>query len=126
MIFLPFGQFMHVLGGSLTQCLIPLLVLFHFVRREDWNGSLFSFFWFGENLINVSYYISDAEKQILPLIGGGGHDWNYLLGRMNLLSSAEVLGSITFYLGACVILTVYFISICIALFNFLSYNSLHK
>ncbi len=106
-LFLPFGQFLHVLGGSLTQCLIPLITLVAFLRNEDYDGALFSTFWFGENLINVSYYMGDAEKQILPLIGGGGHDWNYLLGVMHVLPQAELLGGIVFYVGAMVMICVF-------------------
>jgi hypothetical protein len=41
--------------------------------------------WVAQNLWNVSVYVADARAQLLPLVGGGEHDWNYLLGRTGWL-----------------------------------------
>ena len=49
------------------------------------------FAWLGESLLNLSIYVADARKQELPLVNmfGGDpiHDWNFLLGSLNKLSS---------------------------------------
>ncbi len=41
------------------------------------------------NLFGVAEYVGDARAMVLPLVTPGGgyakHDWNYLLGRMNML-----------------------------------------
>jgi hypothetical protein len=34
-------------------------------------------------------YVADARAQELPLVGGGEHDWDYLLGRMGLLAQDQ-------------------------------------
>lgn len=107
-IFLPFGEFMRVLGGSLTQLIIPIAIAVHFAIRKDWLGTLFGTFWLGENWINVSYYAADAEKQILPLLGNGTHDWHYLLTQVNLLNQAEAIGTAMYWLGACLMFTTLF------------------
>jgi hypothetical protein len=86
-IFLPFGQFMYILGGSLNQCLIPAIFLGYFSYYHDWAGCSFTAFWLGDNLVNVSYYIGDAQTMALPLLGGdtSGHDWHNLLSMTNAL-----------------------------------------
>jgi len=35
--------------------------------------------WVAQNLWNISVYVKDARAEELPLVGGGEHDWNYLL-----------------------------------------------
>src|SRR5882762_871742 len=60
LIFIPFGQFMHILGGSLFQTVFPLLYVGYFYFKRDYFSSSFLLFWTGVNLINVSVYASDA------------------------------------------------------------------
>ena len=42
--------------------------------------------WFFENWLNIARYMADARTMELPLVGGGDHDWNTILGRWNLLA----------------------------------------
>jgi hypothetical protein len=80
-LFSPFGEFMHVLGGSLNQILIPIIfVVYFFINRKFYSAAL-TLFWVGENFIYVANYAADAVKMQLPLLGGDGviHDWNWLL-----------------------------------------------
>ena len=67
LVFMPFGDFMQTLGGSLTQVIIPFLFLIYFLKRKDLFSSAFSTFWISSNLIDVSIYIDDAKFQILLL-----------------------------------------------------------
>lgn len=112
-IFMPFGSFLHALGGSLTQILIPLLCsLYFFFQGQNFSGSLV-LFWVGQNLINVSVYVSDAIKMQLPLLGGDNviHDWNYLLIYIGKLRYAEEIGTTFFVLGILVLLLAAILSL---------------
>ncbi|MES2314432.1 MAG: hypothetical protein V4524_00650 [Patescibacteria group bacterium] len=100
-IFMFFGQFMHVLGGSLTQILLPVIFVgYFFLRREYFSASLL-LFWVGQNIINVSIYLGDSVLQQLPLLGGDGvmHDWNYLLSTTGLLGQTNVLFHMSYGIG---------------------------
>ena len=90
----PLGQFWAIAGGSLTQILIPMAVMITFIWQRDLLGIGFGLFWIGNNLINVSYYIADAQARVLPLLGGEAsiHDWNWLLVELGWLDKAEMIG----------------------------------
>jgi hypothetical protein len=79
------GERMGVWGGTLFQLLVPLVVLVAFVRKGETLGVAFCAFWFGENFLNISAYIADAQAMALPLVGGGEHDWNMILSGLGLL-----------------------------------------
>ncbi len=93
-LWIPLGQFWSIAGGSLTQVLLPALVLVAFIRQRDLLGISFGLFWVGNNLVNVSYYIADAQDRVLPLLGGDGviHDWHWLLTHLGWLDYAEWIG----------------------------------
>ncbi|MCU0626656.1 MAG: hypothetical protein MUF21_09275 [Gemmatimonadaceae bacterium] len=78
-VFLPFGDTMHWLGGTLLQLLVPLVFCIYFWRAADEHGASVALWWVGENCWNIALYIRDAEAMELPLVGGGEHDWNTLL-----------------------------------------------
>ncbi|CAN5302026.1 hypothetical protein BH24GEM2_BH24GEM2_19030 [soil metagenome] len=44
--------------------------------------------------------MADARAQRLPLVGGGEHDWAYLLGRMGLLEYDQTLANAVQLAGA--------------------------
>jgi hypothetical protein len=94
-IFMPFGEYLMVAGGSLLQVIMPALFVFYFSRNEKYYSAALVMLWVGESLLNVSVYAGDSIKMQLPLLGGQDsvHDWNYLLERAGLLSStAKVAG----------------------------------
>ena len=89
-----FGRFMHIFGGTLLQCLIPLIVMIQFLRQRDNFEASIDLWWFGQNFIDISPYIYDAWDKKLILLGGwtgqdhpGGHDWHNLLTMTNSLNS---------------------------------------
>lgn len=91
-IFSWFGEFMHVLGGSLFQVLVYVIwfVAARFWGRDAFAGALC--LWLaGHSMVDVSPYINDARSLQLVLIGGStgreveGHDWEYILTELNLL-----------------------------------------
>jgi hypothetical protein len=77
-----------ILGGSLNQILIPLIVTSAFWLNRDTVGYTFGLFWCFENFLDVAYYIADARALELPLLGElgkDGHDWHILLTHLDLL-----------------------------------------
>lgn len=81
-----------ILGGTLMQLLVPCLVWGSFWFRREALGAAVGWVWGFENLLNIGRYVADARAQILPLVGGGEHDWTDLLGRWGLLSEDQALG----------------------------------
>lgn len=106
--FSPFGRFMTILGGSLFQVLMPLgLMLVFMVKQRDNFAASIMLWWSGQNFIDVSPYIDDAQYRSLPLVGGGGeesHDWGNLLTMMNALEKTHTIAQASFNLGALMIL----------------------
>jgi hypothetical protein len=108
-LFMPFGEFMMFLGGSLFQILMPLALMcvFVFKQRDTFAGSIM-LWWCGQNFIDVSPYIADAEYRALPLVGGGGeesHDWGNLLTMMDALQSTQSIANCSFGIGTVLIIT---------------------
>lgn len=90
-VFNPFGEFIGVAGGSIFQCLVPLLSTIMFYRQRDYFGIAFCLAWLSTNLFDVATYAADARALELPLVtpfkGGEEtiHDWNYILDKMDML-----------------------------------------
>ncbi len=82
-----FSDRLMVYGGTLFQLGFPLAVAWHFHRRDHAVGVAVAWVWLGENLLNVARYMADARAQVLPLVGGGEHDWTEILSRWGLLAS---------------------------------------
>lgn len=107
-VFAPFGRFMTVLGGSLLQILIPLIVAGAFVRERQLFNAGLGTWWAGQNMLDVAVYMADARALRLVLLGGKtgaeveGHDWEYLLTALGVIHRDRVIGLWTHYLGALV------------------------
>lgn len=97
------GEFVGFLGGTIFQLLVPAVCLFHLKRRGANLAWQLCLFWAGESLLNVSVYAGDAAKQELPLVGGGVHDWNYLLTKLGLLAHTAGIARAIFLAGSCLI-----------------------
>lgn len=107
-LFIPFGEFMMILGGSLFQVLLPfvLTLVFVFKQKDTFAGSI-TLWWCGQSFIDVSPYIADAEYRALPLVGGGGeesHDWGNLLTMMNALEHTRAIANTSFAIGTLIII----------------------
>jgi hypothetical protein len=100
LVFAPFGEFLGFLGGTLLQLLFPLLFYGYFLRQQDRFAASVLLWWVAQNLWNISVYMADARAQRLPLVGGGEHDWAYLLGRMGLLEYDQTLANAVQLAGA--------------------------
>jgi hypothetical protein len=98
-LFTPFGNTMHFMGGTLGQLMWPFVLLFYFLYRKEYLSSSFCLFWFGENFLNISKYMADARDLRLPLVGGGIHDWNYLFYKWGILHLDKSIAGVIFTLG---------------------------
>ena len=106
LIFSPFGRFMHVLGGSLMQLLMPLACLGTFLYQQNPFGGAVGLWWFAENLMDLAPYIGDARAGELPLLGGvtgseveDYHDWEYLLKHLGWLYSDHKIAAGAYMAG---------------------------
>jgi len=81
------GEVLQVLGGTILQLAFPVAVAMAFHRRHDGVGTATGIWWFGQSQINVARYVADARAQELPLVGGGEHDWTFLLATWDLLDA---------------------------------------
>jgi hypothetical protein len=100
-VFMPFGEFMTVLGGSLFQLLVPAVFVGYFARSRQWYSAFFVLLWVGQSCFNLSYYIADARARVLPLLSDDptSHDWTWLLLQVGLLDQDRAIGNLVRILG---------------------------
>lgn len=105
-IFIPFGRFMTILGGTLGQILMPMICLGTFlIKTRDPFGAAVALWWTAESMMDIAPYINDARALDLMLIGGvtgketDGHDWNNILTLLNLLEWDHRLAHLTYNIG---------------------------
>ena len=106
LVFGPFGEVIGFLGGTLFQLIVPATFAWYFLRRGDRHAATVPLWWVAQNLWNISVYVRDARTQELPLVGGGEHDWAFLLGHFGWLSHDQgiargihALGTLIFLLA---------------------------
>jgi hypothetical protein len=102
-------EFLMVLGGSLTQCLLPMLFVGYFWYTRQQFATFATLFWVGYNLLDTAIYIADARARQLPLLFGENsiHDWHYILSALNLLSLDGFFGAATWVFGSlCILVSV--------------------
>ncbi|MDB5163624.1 MAG: hypothetical protein JWS12_241 [Candidatus Saccharibacteria bacterium] len=95
-LFKPFGEFMYIAGGSLFQCLFPLMGVVAFWQIRWYFASAMCWPWLGMNLFQVADYAADARARLLPLASLGGdydkaHDWYQILSRLNRLDQDQII-----------------------------------
>jgi hypothetical protein len=105
-IFIPFGRFMTILGGTLGQILMPMICLGTFlIKTHDPFGAAVALWWTAESMMDIAPYINDARALDLMLLGGvtgketDGHDWNNILTMLNLLEWDHRLAHLTYNIG---------------------------
>jgi hypothetical protein len=84
-VLLPFGQTLHMWGGTIGQLFFPAACAVHFWRRgrefEAWICGI----WLAESTMYMAAYLADAKAMALPLVGGDVHDWHWILSRVGLV-----------------------------------------
>ena len=99
-----FGPTLGLMGGTLFQLLVPLLLAATFVYRRQLAGAAFCSFFFFENFLGIAIYMADARAQQLTLVSIGGgdeveHDWFAMLSRVGLLEWDTRLAMVVRLLG---------------------------
>ena len=106
LLFIPFGEFMMSLGGSLLQVIVPLVCSWAFLfQQEDEFGASVCVWWAGESLLDLSPYIDDARSLQMMLLAGPadeieGHDWEAILTHLGWLHLDHSLARGAWMLGA--------------------------
>ncbi|MDJ0788604.1 MAG: hypothetical protein QNK05_17490 [Myxococcota bacterium] len=93
LVFTPFGRTMHFLGGSIGQLFFPVALIVYFLREEKRFEAAICGLWAAESVMYIAWYMADAKAMAIPLVGGGIHDWNWLLSRYGGLESCERLAA---------------------------------
>lgn len=97
-LFMPFGEFMTLLGGSIFQVLMPLLLGGYFlVRNRDPFAASLMLWWASAGVLDTAPYIYDAWVPQHVLLTGrtgdtGAHDFIDTLGDLGLLHQAQPIG----------------------------------
>ena len=102
LVFSPFGEFMQFAGGTLFQLIMPAIFVAYFLRRKEIHSASVALWWVAQNFWNISVYAADARAQELPLVGGGEHDWAYLLGELHWLQYDQRVARIIWTIGVMV------------------------
>ncbi len=105
-LFMPFGEFLRLLGGSLFQVGLPLAfgtVLL--LKNRDAFAAAVTLWWSGVELMDVAPYVYDAWKPQHILLTGrtgdnGAHDFIDVLSDLGLLHRAQGIGYALHHAGA--------------------------
>ena len=109
-LFMPLGRWMTVAGGTLMQCLMPVVMGAALLRKNrDPFGAAFALWLLGVSVMDIAPYLFDALHPQLTLLGGGtgedgGHDFIFLLDSVGLRDHAQWLGLLLHKLGAVLML----------------------
>ncbi|MDO8449294.1 MAG: hypothetical protein Q7T10_10870 [Rhodoferax sp.] len=108
-IFMVLGEWMTIMGGTLGQLLMPIIMSGALlIKNRDPLGAAMGLWFFGVSLLDVAPYMYDALQPQLMLLSGttgedGGHDWIYLFSSIGLLPKAQLIGGLTHKAGALVV-----------------------
>lgn len=99
LVFRLFGQVLYFMGGSLFQIILPIVTAVVF-GRNNLRSLMFTLYWIGQSMVNVSIYIGDAPYQQLHLLSRHAlHDWHWLMVELNLMDNIETIASVVNVLG---------------------------
>jgi hypothetical protein len=109
LIFRWFGEFIMILGGTLGQHLLPIVLggALLWKRRDAFGAAIFLWL-LGFSLVDMAVYMYDAFDPKLMLLTGStgadsdGHDWQNLFGDLGLLKSARGIGLAFDWIGRAV------------------------
>lgn len=100
------GGFWMSFGGTLFELGLPLGIAVTVFRKRLLCTLTLTLFWLSISLQSVARYASDARAQRLELVGGGSHDWNFMLTQLGVLNLDYFFGWVFMALAA--------VSLCLA------------
>jgi len=113
-------QIWEQFAGSFMQVALPLVACAYFWRRGDRLAVIVTIAWAAESLNNVSVYVYDATRMVLPLFNddgsGSGHDWHNVLGELGLLRWTDPIA----YLMRGLSVALFLLPLALAVQGFLS------
>ena len=89
-------------AGTLLQLLFPIAFVAHFAWRHLWYAAAVCAWWVAQNGWDVAIYVADARAESLPLVGGGEHDWAWLLVEWNALGADHAIARSVHHLSTLV------------------------
>ncbi|MFH1994586.1 MAG: hypothetical protein ABIJ24_02655 [Nitrospinota bacterium] len=98
-IFGIFGQTLGLYGGTLGQLTFPIVTGAVFLRDGATSSLAVSMLWFFENFFNIARYMADTRAHLLPLVGGGEHDWTNIFSQWGVLSHDVAIANFVRFLG---------------------------
>lgn len=104
-LFLPFGEFMTLLGGSLFQVALPLIFGGIFLaKNRDPFAAAVMLWWSAVAVMDVAPYMYDAAQPQHVLLTGrtgdtGAHDFIDVLYDLGLLKQARAVGYVAHAFG---------------------------
>jgi len=105
-IFMPFGRFITILGGTLGQLIMPAVVLGTFLYKQNTFAATVGLWWLAHSFMDIAPYIDDAIVQKLVLLGGhtgadapGNHDWGNILIEINRIEKCYDYANSTYNIG---------------------------
>ena len=81
LVFAPLGHTFQLLGGTFLQLLLPLAFAAYFTAHRDEHAASIGIWWVGQNFMNISTFMAEAQPLSLSLRSGGDHDWNILFAE---------------------------------------------
>ena len=109
-LFRPFGEFMHNLGGALFQAGLPLVFGGIFLaRNRDPFAAAVMLWWCAVAIMDTAPYMYDAQMPQHILLTGrtgdtGSHDFIDVLGDLGLLHRAQAVGYVVHRFGIALLL----------------------
>jgi hypothetical protein len=105
------GSFMHYLGGTLGQLVMPIVLACALIlKRGDAYGAALFTWLLGYSVADTGVYMFDAYDPKMMLLSGytgaesANHDFIQIFGDLNLLNSARGIGRATGAIGRIIML----------------------
>tara|TARA_R110002096_G_scaffold28336_9_gene85927 strand:+ start:2201 stop:2809 length:609 start_codon:yes stop_codon:yes gene_type:complete len=95
-------RFLTILGGTLFQLILPLLIVNYGWRNRKFFITQLALFWLGFSWFDTAAYCADAFHRQLPLIGNlpkTAHDFFNILNSLNLLEHYKSIAWALYALG---------------------------
>jgi hypothetical protein len=109
-IFMAFGELMHLAGGTIGQLAVPIIlgVALHMKNRDNFGASI-ALWWLATSFMDCAPYAYDAHDPRLMLLTGrtgedGPHDWIDMLGILGIGQHARAIGHALHSIGVALML----------------------